>query len=75
MPPIPLNYIPKELPIGPYLKGKPMPAPPNEQGWKDTVQVNPGEVTIIRVRFASQDGSPYPFDATQGPDTSGTAIY
>lgn len=67
MPPFPLNYIPKELPIAPYLKGKPTLAPPNEQGWKDTIQMNPGEVTIIRVRFASQDGSPYPFDATQGP--------
>ena len=29
--------------------------------------MNPGEVTTIRVRFASQDGSPYPFDATKGP--------
>ena len=67
MPPFPLNYKPLELPIEPYLKGKPTLAPPNEQGWKDTIQMNPGEVTIIRVRFASQDGSDYPFDATQGP--------
>jgi FtsP/CotA-like multicopper oxidase with cupredoxin domain len=40
---------------------------PNEKGWKDTIQMNPGEATIIRVRFASQNGSPYPFDATKGP--------
>jgi len=68
MPPWPLNYIPLELPIAPYLKGKPTPAPLNEQGWKDTIQMNPGEVTIIRVRFAPIDGSPnYPFDPTVGP--------
>ena len=26
-----------------------------------------GDVTTIRVRFAAQDGTPYPFDATTGP--------
>jgi cobalamin biosynthesis Mg chelatase CobN len=29
--------------------------------------MNPGEVTTIRVRFTAQDGSPFTFDATQGP--------
>ena len=38
----------------------------NEQGWKDTIQMNPGEVTTIRVRFTAQDGSAFPFDATAG---------
>jgi len=38
-----------------YLKGPVMPPAPNELGWKDTVQMNPGEVTIIRVRYAPQD--------------------
>jgi spore coat protein A len=66
-PPWPLDFIPKELSIEPYLIGTPMLAPPNEQGWKDTVVSFPFEVTVIRVRFASQDGSPFPFDATQGP--------
>jgi len=67
-PPLPLDKVPTEVGIGPYLKNKPKPAPPNEQGWKDTVQMNPGEVTIIRVRFAPIDGTPeYPFDATYGP--------
>lgn len=67
IPPFPLDYIPLELPVEPYLRGQPKPAPLNEQGWKDTVQVHPGEVAVIRVRFAAQDGSPYPFDATEGP--------
>jgi len=68
MPPWNYGYIPNELPIGPYLKGKPSPAPPNERGWKDTIQMNPGEVTIIRVRFAPIDGTPnYPFNPTVGP--------
>jgi spore coat protein A len=66
-PPWPLNFVPKELPIDPYLLGTPTPAPPNEQGWKDTVLTNPFTVTKIRVRFAQQDGSPFQFDATQGP--------
>jgi len=59
-----------------YLKGPVMLPPPNELGWKDTIQMNPGEVTIIRVRYAPQDaptagpGAPvpgvnlYPFDPT-----------
>ena len=50
-----------------YLTGSPVLPAANEQGWKDTIQMNPGEVTTIRVRFAQQDGSKYPFDATAGP--------
>ena len=54
-----------------YLKSNPKPAALWEQGWKDTVQMNPGEVTIIRVKFApiddpNQDGL-YSFDPTAGP--------
>jgi len=64
----PFMTTPKELPVAPYLKGKVAMAPANEAGWKDTVQMNPGEVTVIRVRFAPIDGSgAYPFDATEGP--------
>ncbi|MDD1676221.1 MAG: multicopper oxidase domain-containing protein [Methanomicrobiales archaeon] len=40
----------------------------NELAWKDTIQMNPGEVTTFRIRFAPMDGSGnYPFDATEGP--------
>jgi spore coat protein A len=67
MPPWPLDYIPLELPVGPYLQGKPTPAPLGERGWQDTVQMFPGEVTIIRIRWTQQDGTAYPFDPTQGP--------
>jgi FtsP/CotA-like multicopper oxidase with cupredoxin domain len=64
----PYDEEPMELEVGPYLVGNPMPAPPEEQGWKDTLRMNPGEVTVIRVRFAPIDGTPsYPFDATVGP--------
>jgi len=66
-PPFPLNYVPKQLRIAPYVQGSLVGPKPNEKGWKDTIQMNPGEATIIRVRFASQNGSPYPFDATKGP--------
>jgi len=49
-----------------YLKGLPKPAALTEQGWKDTVQMNPGEVTVIRVKFAPIEGE-YSFDPTSGP--------
>ncbi len=50
--------------ISGYLLGRPAPPLPNETGWKDTVVMYPGEVTRIAVRWAQQDGSPFPFDAT-----------
>ncbi len=51
----------------PYLQGKIILPTLNEQAWKDTIQMRPGEVTRIRVRFAAQDGTAFPFDATSGP--------
>jgi spore coat protein A, manganese oxidase len=35
--------------------GPPVPAPPNENGRKDTVQAHPGQVTRIRARFELPD--------------------
>ena len=79
MPPWNNDFTPTPLDVTPYLKGKAMPAQPNEQGWKDTVQMNPGEVTIIRVRFAPQNSpttgmdaptagdNQYPFEPWVGP--------
>ena len=53
--------------VTPYLTpGTVSLPPPTELGWKDTVKMNPGEVTWIRVRFASQDGTPFPFDPKVG---------
>jgi spore coat protein A len=75
----PLDQPTINVPLAPHLKGAVMPPAANEMGWKDTVQMNPGEVTIIRVRYAPQDaptigmGTPYPglnlfaFDPTTGP--------
>lgn len=40
---------------------------PNEKCWKDTITVYPGEVVTIRVHFAQQDGTSFPFDTTAGP--------
>jgi FtsP/CotA-like multicopper oxidase with cupredoxin domain len=60
------SYTP--VSVTPYLKGKPVPADPNERGWKDTYRMNPGEVTRVLIRFAPQDESPaYVFDATAEP--------
>ncbi len=67
MPPFPEAYVPNSLNPTAYLQGKATPALPTEMGWKDTVQMNPGEITTIRIRWTSQDGSAYPFDPSQGP--------
>ena len=53
--------------IVPFLQGPVKPPNPNEAGWKDTVQMFPGEVTRIAVRFAPMSepvgsGLTYPFD-------------
>ena len=67
MPPFPTSYVPISLDPTAYLQGKAAGPLPYEMGWKDTVKMNPGEVTIIRIRWTSQDGSAYPFDPSQGP--------
>lgn len=63
----PWSSEPAPLDITTYLTGAPTAPDANEQGWKDTVRMNPGEVTKIRVRFTAQDGSPFVFDPTVGP--------
>ena len=63
----PFSKPTKNLNINTYLSNLRIPIQPNEEGWKDTITVNAGEVVTIRVRFAQQDGSSFPFDATAGP--------
>ncbi len=72
----PLNHPTTVLPVKPYLVGDPVEPPGNERGWKDTVRMDPNQVTRIRVRFAPQDipveaSEPgmnfYPFDPAAGP--------
>jgi spore coat protein A len=60
--------------LAPFLQKKPVGPASNEMGWKDTIQMNPGEVTTILVRFKPIDSdiNPtaypyYPFDPTVGP--------
>jgi spore coat protein A, manganese oxidase len=68
MAPVPNDAIINNPPYQNYLQGKIVGPNPQEMGWKDTIQANPGEVTIIQVRFSPIDGTPnYPFDATNGP--------
>ena len=61
--------------ITPYLQGPATPPEPNEEGWKDTVIMYPGQVTRVVVRWAPQDvpvggvgagTNRYPFDPTAG---------
>jgi spore coat protein A len=67
MPPVPNDWITQNPPYQNYLQGKIAGPRLHETGWKDTIQAFPGQVTIIRVRFAPIGGGTYPFDATQGP--------
>jgi FtsP/CotA-like multicopper oxidase with cupredoxin domain len=53
--------------VTPFLLGPAVPAAGMELGWKDTVRMNPGEVTRILVQFTNQEGGAYSFDATSGP--------
>ncbi|GJP48650.1 hypothetical protein CLOM_g7937 [Closterium sp. NIES-68] len=38
-----------------------------ERGWKDTTILPPGHVLTLWTPWYSQDGTPFPFDATLGP--------
>ena len=51
----PFDHPTKVLPVKPYLLDGPIKPPAHENGWKDTIQAYPGQVTTIRVRFAPQD--------------------
>lgn len=51
----PFDHPTKVLPVKPYLLDGPINPPAHENGWKDTIQAYPGQVTTIRVRFAPQD--------------------
>jgi len=58
--------------VNPYLQGMAMPALPNEQGWKDTFIMYPGEVTTVIARWTPTDagttGNDYfDFDPSAGP--------
>lgn len=72
----PFENPPMELPVEPFLMGEPIPPADNEMGWKDTIRMNPNQVTRIRVRFAPQwvktgevckGENLYPFDPSKGP--------
>ncbi|CAI7861145.1 unnamed protein product, partial [Closterium sp. NIES-53] len=41
--------------------------PQHERGWKDTTVAFPDSLLTIFVPFKSQNGKPFPFDATEGP--------
>jgi spore coat protein A len=58
----------KNIDIEQYLIGDPIGPAPIESGWKDSIDIDPGEVVTIMVRFSPVDGRPYySFDPTEGP--------
>jgi spore coat protein A len=56
-----VNFVPGNPPA---LVGTPRPPDDNEKGWKETVRMNPGEVTSIVMRISM---SPVPFDVPDSP--------
>jgi spore coat protein A len=52
----------------PNLTGAPLPPPPFERGWKETVRMNPGEVTTVIMQF---NLATVPFDVPPSPRTGG----
>lgn len=60
-PPLPYNQLNTDGAIGgnpaisAFLQGKPRLPNPNENGWKDTYVVYPGEVTTFAIRYAPTD--------------------
>ncbi len=52
----------------PNLKGAPLAPAPFEQGWKETVRMNPGEVTTVAMKFALPS---VPFVVPSSPRTGG----
>jgi FtsP/CotA-like multicopper oxidase with cupredoxin domain len=62
--------------FSPYLSGPVVPPDASEAGWKDTVNLNPHQVTRVIVRWApsatpagavTPGENAYPFDPTEGP--------
>ena len=74
---VPLMHPTIDIPVEPFLTScYPIEPDDNELGWKDTVRMNPNQVTRIRVRFAPQDvptgcvkpgENLFPFDPTTEP--------
>ncbi len=65
--------------VTPFLLNAPIPVDANEQGWKDTFRMNPGQVTTLLIRVAPQNADRrssgtlapgmnlFPFDPAAGP--------
>jgi FtsP/CotA-like multicopper oxidase with cupredoxin domain len=70
----PFDHPTEALPVEPYLLDGLICPPAHEDGWKDTIQAYPGQVTTIRMRFAPQDAqcvepgeNLFPFDPAEEP--------
>ena len=57
--------------VDPFLLGTPQPIDPNEDGWKDTFRMNPGQVTTLLIRVAPQNAT----RRTGGTLTAGTNLF
>ena len=59
------TYLGGNPDVTPYFQGPARPANPNENGWKDTFVMYPGEVTTVIVRFAPQGAAETAFALSQ----------
>jgi spore coat protein A, manganese oxidase len=53
----------------PNVQGAPVAPGPDERGWKETVRMNPGEVTTVIMKFNLPSG--LPFTVPSSPRTGG----
>jgi FtsP/CotA-like multicopper oxidase with cupredoxin domain len=70
--PVPMDASYTTVPVTSFLQGAPTAPDANEMGWKDTLRMNPGQVTRILVRFAPTDtpsgeSGLFSFDPSAGP--------
>ena len=68
--------------VTPFLQGDPEAVDANENGWKDTFRMNPGQVTTLLIRVAPQNADRrsggtlaagmnlFPFDPAAGPSVA-----
>jgi FtsP/CotA-like multicopper oxidase with cupredoxin domain len=66
---LPFTNLTENVDISKYYTSNPIGPTPLERGWKDSIDINSGEVVTIMVRFAPADGRlNYSFDPTEGPN-------
>lgn len=57
---------PRPLDPTPYFTGPPVMPSAHERSFRDIVDTKPDHVTVLRMKFAHNDGRPFGFNAAEG---------